>query len=51
MSSLRQRTARDLLAALVRDGIVGSDKPTGVVSLRFPPDDVEIILPNPFPET
>ena len=51
MSGLRERTARDLLAALVRDGILGSDTPKGAVSLRFPLDAVEILIPNLFPET
>jgi Fic family protein len=51
VSGLGERTARDLLAALVRDGIVGSDTPKGAVSLRFPLDAVEILFPNLFPET
>jgi Fic family protein len=51
VSGLRERTARDLLAALVRDGILGSDTPKGAVSLRFPLDAVEILIPNLFPET
>ena len=50
-SGLRERTARDLLATLVRDGIAGSDTPKGAVSLRFSRDAVEILFPNLFPET
>ena len=50
-SGLGERTARDLLATLVSDGIVGSDTPKGAVSLRFPLDAVEILFPNLFPET
>jgi len=50
-SGLRERTARDLLATLVRDGIAGSDTPKGAVSLRFSLDAVEILFPNLFPET
>jgi DNA-binding IclR family transcriptional regulator len=51
VSGLGERTARDLLATLVRDGIVGSDTPKGAVSLRFPVDAVEIHFPNLFPAT
>ena len=47
----RERTARDLLAALVTDGIIGSHTPKGPVSLRFPLDAVEILFPGLFPET
>lgn len=51
VSGLGERTARDLLAALVRDGILGSDTPKGPVSLRFPLDAIEILFPSLFPET
>src|ERR1700722_13814850 len=47
----RERTARDLLTALVTDGIIGSHTPKGPVSLRFPLDAVEILFPGLFPET
>jgi Fic family protein len=50
VSGLTERTARDLLAALVRDGVLGSDTPKGPVSLRFPLDAVEILFPSLFPE-
>ena len=48
---LKERSARDLLAALVADGILGSDTPKGPVSLRFPLHTVEILFPSLFPET
>ena len=51
VSGLGERTARDLLAALVRDGILGSGTPKGPVSLSFPLDAVEILFPSLFPET
>jgi Fic family protein len=51
VTGLRERTARDLLGSLVRDGILGSDTPKGPVSLRFPLDAIEILFPSLFPET
>jgi Fic family protein len=51
VSGLRERSARELLAALIRDGILGSDTPKGPVSLRFSLDAVEILFPHLFPET
>lgn len=51
VTGLRERTARDLLAALVADGIIGSNTPKGPVSLRFPLHAVEILFPGLFPET
>jgi Fic family protein len=50
VSGLGERTARDLLATLVRDGILGSDTPKGPVSLRFSLDAVEILFPSLFPQ-
>jgi hypothetical protein len=50
VTGLKERSARDLLAALVDDGIVGSDTPKGPVSLRFPLHAVEILFPSLFPE-
>ncbi|WP_158046522.1 hypothetical protein [Skermanella pratensis] len=49
VSGLKERTARDLLGALVEDGILGSDTPKGPVSLRFPVHSVEILFPRLFP--
>jgi hypothetical protein len=48
---LKERSARDLLAALVTDGIIASETPKGPVTLRFLLDAVEILFPSLFPET
>jgi Fic family protein len=50
ITGLKERTARDLLGALVEDGILGSDTPKGPVSLRFPMNAVETLFPRLFPE-
>jgi Fic family protein len=47
----KERSARELLATLLLDGIVGSETPKGPVSLRFSTDAVEILFPNLFPQT
>jgi hypothetical protein len=49
-SGLKERAARDLLAAMVADGILGSDTPKGPVSLRFPVHAVEVLFPRLFPQ-
>ncbi len=51
VSGLKERTARDLLGALVTDGILGSETPKGPVSLRFSLDAIEVLFPALFPET
>lgn len=51
VTGLRERTARDLLAALVCDGILASDTPKGPVSLRFPLKAAEMLFPALFPQT
>jgi Fic family protein len=51
VTGMKERSARDLLGALVSDGIVGSETPKGPVSLRFPLDAIEILFPSLFPET
>lgn len=51
VSGLKERSARELLATLVVDGILGSDTPKGPVSLRFSLDAIEILFPSLFPET
>ncbi len=43
-------SARIVLSALVADGILGSAKPKGPVSLRFPLHAVEILFRRLFPE-
>jgi Fic family protein len=50
VTGLKERSARNLIAALVDDGILGSDTPKGAVSLRFPLHAVEILFPSLFPE-
>jgi Fic family protein len=50
-TGLKERTARDLLAALVEDGILGSETPKGPVSLRFPMKAAEVLFPRLFPQT
>ena len=45
VSGLKERTARDLLARLLSDGILFSDTPKGPVSLRFPRQAVDTLFP------
>ncbi|MBI1206840.1 MAG: hypothetical protein GC191_06070 [Azospirillum sp.] len=51
ITGFKERSARDLLTALVADDILSSDTPKGPVSLRFPLDAAEALFPNLFPET
>ena len=51
ITGVKERSARDLLASLVTNGIVGSDTPKGPVSLRFPLGAAEILFPKLFPVT
>ena len=51
ITGLKERTSRDLLAKLVADGIVGSDSPKGLVSLRFPVKALDQLFPRLFPES
>ncbi len=51
VTGMKERSARDLLASLVDDGIIASDTPKGPVSLRFPLHAVEILFPSLFPQT
>jgi len=51
VTGLKERSARDLLGALVAEGILASDTPKGPVSLRFPLDAAEMLFPALFPET
>jgi hypothetical protein len=50
ITGLRERSARDLLAKLLADGILSSDTPKGPVSLRFPLHAIELLFPSLFPE-
>ena len=51
VTGLKERSARDLLATMIADGVLGSDTPKGPVSLHFPLDAAEILFPRLFPET
>lgn len=51
ITGLGERTARDLLGALLRDGILGSESEKGPVSLRFPIDARDILFPRLFMES
>lgn len=50
ISGLKERGARMVLASLVAQGILGSDTPKGLVSLRFPSDAVDLLFPRLFAE-
>jgi Fic family protein len=43
-----ERTARRALNDLITAGLLASDTPKGPVSLRFPPDESELIFPRLF---
>jgi hypothetical protein len=49
-TGLKERNARELLATLVADGILGSDTPKGPISLCFPLQAIEVLFPSLFPE-
>jgi Fic family protein len=49
ITALKERTARDLLASLLADGIIGSDSPKGAISLRFPVKALDVLFPQLFP--
>ncbi len=51
ITGLKERSARDLLGALISDGILASVTPKAPVSLRFPLDTIDILFPGLFPET
>jgi Fic family protein len=51
VTGLKERSARDLLGALVANGILASETPKTVVSLRFPLDAIDILFPSLFHET
>jgi len=51
ISGLRERTARELVCGMVRDGILGSDTPKAPLSLGFPMDAAETLFPSLFPHT
>jgi Fic family protein len=50
ITGLGERTARDLLGEVIRGGILGSLSERGPVSLRFPVESQDILLPRLFAE-
>lgn len=48
VSNLKVRTARDVLSALVSDGILASETPKSAVFLQFPIATVETLFPKLF---
>ncbi len=48
ITRMRERTARNLLGAVTRDGILRSDTPKGPISLRFPVGSADILFPTLF---
>jgi Fic family protein len=51
ITALPERTARRVLNDVIATGLLASDTPKGVVSLRFPIDALETLFPRVFPET
>lgn len=51
ITGLPERTARNVLADLVQDGIVASDTPKAPIHLRFPMHVVDVLFPRLFPES
>ncbi|MFP5240107.1 MAG: Fic family protein [Acidobacteriota bacterium] len=48
ITGMKERTARNLLAGLVADGILASDTPKGPVHLRVTPTAAEVLFPQLF---
>lgn len=48
ITGLAERTAREVLSALVEKGLLGSESPKGPVSLRFPTRTHEVLFPRLF---
>jgi Fic family protein len=51
ITGLPERSARRLLAEVLKAGLLGSDTPKGAVSLRFPVYSLEVLFPRLFPVT
>lgn len=49
ITGMPDRTARDVLASLVRLGLLGSDAPKGAVSMKFKEHSLHVLLPGVFP--
>jgi Fic family protein len=50
VTGLAERTARNIVAELVADGIVASETPKGSISLRFSTASADILFPRLFPD-
>ena len=51
ITGLGERTARDLVGELLREGLLGSPSEKGPLSLRFPIESADVLFPRLFPET
>jgi Fic family protein len=51
VTGLKERSARMVLADLVRDGIVNSQTPKGPISLRFTSQSIDLLFPKLFAES
>jgi DNA-binding IclR family transcriptional regulator len=49
ITGLPERTARDVLAALLEEGFLVSDSPRGKVRVGFPIKALGTLLPNLYP--
>jgi predicted DNA-binding transcriptional regulator len=50
MTGLHERTARSLLSALLKEGLLVSDTPKGTVRLGLPLNALLFLFPNLYPE-
>lgn len=51
VTGLKERSARMVLADLVKDGIVNSQTPKGPISLRFTSQSIDLLFPKLFAES
>jgi Fic family protein len=51
VTGLPERTARRVLAEVIKAGLLSSDTPKGALSLRFPVEALDVLFPRLFPET
>lgn len=51
VTGLKERSARMVLADLVKDGIVNSQTPKGPISLRFTSQSIDMLFPKLFAES
>jgi hypothetical protein len=50
MTGMAERSARRVLAQLLKDRLLVSDNPKGAVSFNFSLDALNVLLPNLYPE-